>query len=1292
MSQPLTKSMWLELRIDPDDPDLLNILDHLVRSQMLDRSQVLQIAKACLSEELPLPDNKAQPAAPTLAPSAAAIPAIPAMRTIWQNLKDELSVRWLLFLGVFLVVLSSGVLAATQWSRFPAWGQYGLLWLYTIGFWVVGRWARQQEGLRLTANTLQLVTLLLMPVNFWAIDSFGLWQQPLGLVTAIVAGCGLGGIVYLKQQQERGSGLLLGAYLVTSCLQLGWQLPYWPAIAIYIGAIGVAIVLQKVRQIEGGALAVYGVGILLLRGLFVAHLPLFTFGLAIGIVGWLFTQWGLQKDRRLDRLTQIGHAKTSLRTARYRVTLSNLARLYQRVGASLLVFGWLLSIGDLLSGYRNSSWQAVAVSSLALVWIWQRLRSHQQDREVIALFIVGLQTYIVSNLLWAPLSTGAILAKILPFLVLVFGQNYIFAGSLLIFPYLLLWVWITNWFWHKGWQSLTRTGEILILVTGALLPLVNLSTPLSLLLDLLASTAILAHLTLRYLPVKSSYIYLTHLCGLATIFAAIAYGWTWYPSLASNLINVSNVLAIACTILTAIELWLSAQPVRRATDGWQRSSWHFGLGLAISAYGCFLTIASFPTTPSMWPIWWLLVPIAFTYVALRQPPVQPWQLTNQPRSAGLAILGLGAGLVLTIDRPEWRSIWLIAAVGLMFPIVKRLQRILPAAIQIGFGLGLGVNLLAESIAPSYWFLIGALTCTLLWFVSPKLPRIYAVASDRWAIGLAGMGLAIGSLNYANNIALDLQWLGSLQRSNTPIFENIQLITLCAAVILAGSMRSRSQWQHNSIPQRVWFWSCIWALQLALSALVHLLGGNTLILATANITLAVPTWLWIERDARQQLPSLTTPGIEFLPILLAGWGLILRLPFFNADTGLLSIAAGIVWVLASRRSYRSIGYGGMLAGTLGCYELITHYLLQAPGGGNIADAFTVYGFATALLALAYRSGVWWRSRQGGDLWWNFPLKHLKNVAHLHWAVASAWKIAAATMPALPLPQLTLLHLFISGLLGGYALIQARDLDGRDWWIYVGFAELLGVGIYARSIFQNLGIVDEGLILVACLVGLLILLAPWRQWGWQDRPWRIVALLLPLSRVVFEWEQISLLNLIILAGFYAGVARRQRQFGWAYLSLIFINWAGLRLLLEYHFNSPFWAAVLIGASILAAVQWDPYWQNSKQNRHYGRIFGSGTIAIVALLWHQPWLPIGIGLAIAAIGLVLRVRAWLYVGTISLLLTVTYQLLLLITEYPITKWAIGLLAGVLIITLAANFERRKAQIERALQHWLDRFQEWE
>jgi hypothetical protein len=1309
MPQPSPKSIWLELHVDPDNPELLEILDRLARSHMLDRSQILNIAKACLSQELPVRQSIAvatHPAieleVPPIAP--AAIPS--SVRTIWQNLKDELSVRWLLFLGVFLVILSSGVLAATQWSRFPAWGQYGLLWLYTIGFWVVGSWARKQEGLRLTANTLQLVTLLLMPVNFWAIDSFGLWQEPLGLITAIVAAIGLGGIGYLKHQQQRGradfdrSGWLLGVYLVLSCLHLGWQIPYWSAIAIYIGAIGVAIVLQKIRQIEGGALAIYGVGILLLRGLVVVQLPLYTFGLAIGIVGWLFTQWGLQKHRRFAKLMR-SKDSTSLRTAPYRSTLRTLAGFYQQIGASLLGLGWLLAIGDLTSAPKNSSWQAVAVSILALVWLWQRLRQRQQYREVVALFVVGLQTYLISSFLWSPLATGAILAKILPFLLLLFGQNYLLAGSLLIFPYLLLWVWITDWFWHQGWHSLARRGELLILGTGAFLPLINLANPLGLLLDLAMSTAMMVHLTLRYLPIRSSYLYIAHLTGIATIFAALAYRWDWWISIARNFVTVSAenthildlaVLAVAASILAAIELWLCAQPVRRETDGWLRSSWYIGGGLAILAYSCFALLTTLPAAAAIWPLWWLLIPIALTYIATRQPPVQPWQLANQTPAAWLAILGLGLGVGLTIDRPEWRSIFLSAAILLTFPIVNRLKQTLAAAIHIGWGLGLGVSLFSGQIPVNYWLVIGALTCALLWFVSRKLPRIYAVASDRWAIGLAGLGLSIGSLIYAQYIAIDLRWLSDVPIGITTLLTNIHPLALSATAILAIAMRSRSRWPESSIPEWVWFWSLTWTLQLALSALVFVLDGNTLSFAAANILSAFPVWSWLNVMERRLPQRVAVPGAKLLPCLLASWGLLLRLPFFNAYTGLLTIVAGVAIVLTSRRHYKSIGYGGILLVTLGCYELITHYIFELPPGGNLADAFTVYGFVTALLALSYRVGVWWQQRQGNTLWWNFPLKNLKNVAHIHWAVASTWKIAAATIPAIPLPQLTLLHLFISVLLGGYALLQARERDGGDWWIYVGLAELLGVGVYARSIFQNLGVVDEGLILLACLFGLLILLAPWREWGWRDRPWRLVALVLPLSRVVFESDRISLLNLAILAVFYAGVARRQRQFGWAYLSLVFINWAAMRLLFEYQLTSPLWYATLVGLSILAAVQWDPYWQNSKPNRHYGRIFGSGTIAVTAILWHQPWLPIAIGLAIAILGLVLRVRAWLYVGTIAFILTNCYQLLILITEYPITKWAIGLLAGVIIITLAANFERRKEQIERALQHWLDRLQEWE
>ena len=87
-----------------------------------------------------------------------------------------------------MVVVSSGVLAASQWEKFPAAGQYGVLLAYTLTFWAIGSWAKKQSNLHLTAQTLQEVTLLLVPINFWAMDTFGLWRYPWDWAVAIVSG------------------------------------------------------------------------------------------------------------------------------------------------------------------------------------------------------------------------------------------------------------------------------------------------------------------------------------------------------------------------------------------------------------------------------------------------------------------------------------------------------------------------------------------------------------------------------------------------------------------------------------------------------------------------------------------------------------------------------------------------------------------------------------------------------------------------------------------------------------------------------------------------------------------------------------------------------------------------------------------------------------------------------------------------------------------------------------------------------------------------------------------------
>jgi hypothetical protein len=1348
MSKSPIQSIWLELQIDPQDPHLLVNLDRLLQSGMLQPEQILQIAKACLSENLiiapsTIPFFVSKPITSAPAPKLASTPAAP---TIWQTLRDELSLRWLLFLGVFLVVLSSGVLAATQWSRFPAWGQYGLLWLYTIGFWITSRWSQRQQGLKLTANTLQLVALLLVPVNFWAIDSFGLWHQLWEIATAAIATISLAGITYLSIPRPTAAARwLMGTYIALSALQLGWQIPYWAAITIYIGSIGLAIVLQKTKQIGQGKLAIFGLGVLLLRGLFVAHLPITSFALAIGILGWLFAQWAIQQQHQLMRVKSIIQNNPSRRLIKHQETLNGLISLYNRLGAGLLLLGWFLG----LSEWYTSPWQSMAVNGLALIWIWQRLQRDGKERDLVALFLVGLQTYFLSSFLWRFISTGALLAKILPTLRQLFGENYLFASSLLIFPYLLLWVWITAWFWKRQQPSLCRTGESLILTTGVVATLFSAGSSLSLLIDLVASTAILFHITHRYPPLRSGSVYLTHLCGLLTIFAAVNYRWDWCKSIANNiffpnnsLINNDDLLmsfvvgSATLAMVAVIELCFSARASQPEHDHWPQSAWDYGRILTMLAYcGFAVVMIACNVAAGIWPIFWLIIPVAFTHLAHRQPRASlPWQQIAQAQAGWWAIGGLLTAVLLSIQAVSWLNGILLLGMGMMTLIVRSMVRnadliitdtydqeditatshyanqsaIAAATIQIGFALLLGIHLSYSKIDNPLWLIIGAVICSGLWFISKRLylrsqvplSEVYGVATDLWAIGLVALGITIGAGNYflrdfpwlANplTIFIDSQQISNL--ASTPLSRN----WLISSLILLWAMQQRQRWQNIGIEIS----TCIWTTtsfitaEISWGAGVHLAGGNTLALAIVNIALALLLWIWQSYQQKRSInQTIWLFGASSMPIWLAAWGLILRLPYFNSYSGGLLIAIGLVCILSSRNyCQKFIAYSGMMLITLGCYELVAYQISLAPTGGNVADALTIYGFVTAILALVYRITVWFKTRQHREYWWNLPLNNVKNVAHAHWAIASAWKVSAAVMPAIPIPQFTLLHLAISGLLGIYALIQGRDRENSDWWVYLGLAELMGVGIYARSIFQHLVVIDNSLVTLACLCGILLLLAPWSAWGWNHRPWRQVALILPLTRVVFEWQDISLLNLLVLAIFYGSVARRQQHFGWAYLSLLFLNWSGLRLLWENHLTSPIWYAILIGLSILIAVQWDPAWRNSRHHRHYGRLGGAGIIAVTALVWHQPWLPVILGLAISSIGLLLRVRAWFYVGTITFLLTTGYQLIILITEQPVTKWAIGLAAGMLIILLAANFERRRDQITQALQHWLDQLQDWQ
>jgi multisubunit Na+/H+ antiporter MnhE subunit len=77
---------------------------------------------------------------------------------------------------------------------------------------------------------------------------------------------------------------------------------------------------------------------------------------------------------------------------------------------------------------------------------------------------------------------------------------------------------------------------------------------------------------------------------------------------------------------------------------------------------------------------------------------------------------------------------------------------------------------------------------------------------------------------------------------------------------------------------------------------------------------------------------------------------------------------------------------------------------------------------------------------------------------------------------------------------------------------------------------------------------------------------------------------------------------------------------------------------------------------------------------------------------IGLGTRIRAFLYVGTITFILTGLYQLVVLNFQYSYAKWVIGFSFGIILILVAANFEQRREQIQRLWGNCLEELSHWE
>ncbi|MBD2438118.1 DUF2157 domain-containing protein [Nostoc sp. FACHB-110] len=1298
MSSSPERPLKIQLTLPSSHPQLLEGLDLWLRLGLISDVQVRHLCQEFLTctvvvqpqtqpePEIAVATTKQATKSPIITPKPQKVAQPNFVTKMLQSLGEELSVRWLLFLGVFLVVLSSGVLAASQWERFPAAGQYGVLFAYTLTFWGFSFWTGKQNNLQLTTQTLLIVTLFLIPVNFWAMDSFGLWQNPLNLLTVAIAAPILTIITLLLCNNRtvlshtRNRRLALINLLALSYLHWGWKLANLPLIAVYAAMIGTTIITitdyrqqlpailnnrtEQPRHLSQSLFTtaiVYSLILLLSRAIFVAGVDVTQLGLAIGICGWLIT-WLVQQVKS-DNSESVKSPYPSLP--------------WEIVGSILLFLGWNVSV-------INYPGQALAVSGLALWYVVQRLQRYSLKFDLAAIFVIGVQSIWLA---WRLVPTGMQQWTIATATYLTKAQNEPWALlSVALFPYLILMLVVGDRLRRAEKRELANFGEALALIFGAFLTTIATINPILRSLNLVLSTITLAVVTKRRSPSVKSLVYLTHSIGVLALFSVV----DWLLPNLPDYLWASIVL-----VVMVVELLFSL-----GNGIWQQSAWHIGLGLSVVSFILFfvnLDLSWYARTsqPEHWGVIWLITPITLTVLASRT--------TAQRRTTRsfLSLLAVAMAQFLTLPLPGIRLIGLAVGAGVMYANTRYLRNQPTAGFTIGLGLSLLAALLWEGIpglphlSIAGWFVVGAIATFSLWLARTILQRrdndlafIYADASDKWAIALSSVELLLLTLHsmlvYQAAVAPGLWYL------------------LAIAVTLAAIVYRTWREPTNSA-----FYGIAWCVELLIAEVLGFGERSLITVAIANIALGLFTQIlgewWQRRYHPQRLPS----SLHILPLLYGAFSVLLRWQTFTEWTGLFTLGVALIFIGVGRRQtdFKPLLYLGIIGVSISAYELLFYQMSQAKGGA-FGDGLIAMSTLGASIMLVYSRLAPWLS-----LYLRLSRSEITGIAHLHWAWSSLLLFAAI---ALPIHNNRLVGLGTGGLLILYAIFQGRRtadseftesprVFGRitidEMWVYLGLLEFVGMRVYWRE--TAVGQLIAGPLVpwngaIACLIAYFLYSLPWENWGWSKKPWQLAAYIWPL---VILWETrlyVYSITLLLAAGFYLILAKVSDNIRVSYISVVLVDWALFKWFYDLRLIDGLWYVGAIALSILYIAQVDTQLKlpESKTARHILRVVGSSLICGWAILFdqHIPFIPAIISLITIFAGLAFRIRAFLYVGTTTFLITSVYQLVIFSLRYSFLKWIIGLLVGIALIYIAANFETRRTQLNNLLRNTSNEFQEWE
>lgn len=1194
--------LYLKLQVSHDDTQLLEGLDTLLKLELITDQNVQDIGKKYLS--CPLPVTKKQPSQKAFTSSAVTSQNNRPRLALWQNLRAELSVRWLLLSGIFLVLASSGVLAAGAWQKFSVIGQYSVLAAYTIAFWSIGNWIYRKSSIPLTAQSLQTIGILLIPLNFLAMDTLNLWSSLTGIILVTFSSTIFTGICLW---QNRGGKSLSSAYnfLALSYFHWGWGWETFPLIAIYVGGAITFVVLRFLspkRQV-GIRYILYAFLIILLRAIFIQNIPLEQVGLVLGVEGWLVS------NRRIKRKIKFF--------------------------APLLGFS-LMAIAINATIVAELPWQAILILSLGIQRCFDYLKVYWQKRYLLAIMGLGLLQFFL-------------LPKLLP---LVWRENLVtwWIGltatqtfrlgnqTITILFYLWIVMGLIDWLYRRRKDKIALLGERISLGIGLSATIVSLLHPVTRFLHLTIASVTLIVWSYWRRDRKPTRIYMAQIVAIITLVATIDWQFPhWQPWQWGSLL----------TIVGGLELWASSGSRRLSEPDswlaqWGQSGWWLGLILSLLSFLVFVDINS-----TKWAAVWAIIPVTLSFTAPSYSGKQQQVFTYST----IALVGMQ---FLTLGDFAPRNFSLALAIVLMWFNNRYRLNLNLAILHWGFILGLPVGLLSKTLSFADWWLGFVLVGIIAWgiarFIREKYP-IYAQAAHFWSIAIGGIELILLSLRaitgQITTISPSWQSLGA-----------ILLITVCLSYQIRRESRQYLIYLNT------------WVQELAIVEIITWVGGGRLAIAAVNIGLGLLSL------------KLNRGNPVFFPLFYGAIALGCRWGYVNSYTGLIMVGVGAI-VAGASRHLPSLTYTAAILITIGLSETVWY----STASFAIATQISILALVLGIVAIAAQSWAWLSERR------NQEMPRLKLIGQGHWLLASIFDLSIVFLEEDTPTDLIFWLILVALLLASYAFSQGRYTSSgkKNFWVYLGIGEIILTSIYIRLIWAQLQVLDTWLVILSVIIAWLIYQLPWRNWGWQSTPWHRSGAILPCVGIISGNP--GDIGIIAVALFYLYLALQQQNIRWVYLSLGFFDWAMARWLWHQDYLNLLWLAIIVGSSCLCIAEVDPWLKSQRQKRHYFRVFGYGIIAAVALFSYQETgiMPIIIGLVGIFWGLMAKIRAFLFVGTIAFMATVFYQLVVLSFAYALLKWILGLLMGIILIALAASFERRREQITRVWQNWLRQLSQW-